>query len=98
MMMLIFLSIIFGAALGLRFNVFVLVPAICVSVAFIASVAAARGYGLSPTLIAVALSVTGIQVGFLGTISTRSFITARRSAHRRGGADRPAAAARGSAR
>jgi hypothetical protein len=97
-MMLIVLGIILGAALGLRFTVLVLFPATLLSFALIASVAAARGYGLWPTLIAVALSITGIQVGFLGAISTRYFMTARRSAHLRGAADRPTAAARGSAR
>jgi hypothetical protein len=81
MMTVAILSMFFGAALGLRFKVLVLVPAILVSLALNAGIAAAQGSDLWPTLIAMALSIIGIQVGFLGGISARFFIIARRPPH-----------------
>jgi len=44
-----------------------------------ADIAVAHGRGLWPTLIAIALSVTGLQLGFLGGLSTRYFIAASRT-------------------
>jgi|SRR5450631_2365513 hypothetical protein len=98
MMKLLVLSLIFGAALGLRFNVLILLPAILLSLTLNAGIAAAQGYGLWDTLLATALSITGIQIGFLGGFSSRYFITAWRSPPLRGAGDRPTAAASGPAR
>jgi hypothetical protein len=76
-MMLLVLNVIFGAAVGLRFKVFVLFPAILASMVLTTGIAAAQDYGLWPTLIAIVASITGIQVGFLGVILTRYFTSAR---------------------
>jgi predicted lysophospholipase L1 biosynthesis ABC-type transport system permease subunit len=79
MMTVMILSILCGAVLGMRFKVFILFPAILVSLALNAEIAAAHGSGLWPTLIAIALSVTGLQLGFLGGLSARYFIAASRT-------------------
>ena len=83
MMMYMILSIFCGAVLGIRFKVLILFPAILVCLAIDASIAAAHGSGLWPTLIALALSVTGLQLGFLGGLSARYFVAASRPPARR---------------
>jgi hypothetical protein len=78
-MMLIILNILCGALLGMRFKVFILFPAILVSVGLNADIAAAHGSGLWPTLLAIALSLTGLQLGFLGGLVTRHAMAASRA-------------------
>ena len=78
-MMLMIFSIFCGAVLGMRFKVLILFPAILVCLALNAGIAAAHGGSLWPTLIAIALSVTGLQLGFLGGLSTRYFMAASRA-------------------
>jgi hypothetical protein len=97
-MMLLVLSLLIGAALGMRFGVLILLPAILLSLALNAGIAAAQDSGLWDTLLAIALSITGIQIGFLAGSSARYFITAWRSPPLRGAGDRPTAAVSGPAR
>ena len=62
MMTVLILSMLFGAALGLRFKVFVLFPAILVSLVINAGVAVAQGNDLWATLLAMdssSLAVAG---------------------------------------
>lgn len=99
MMTITIFSMLFGAVLGLRFKAFILFPAILVSLALNAGVAAAQGDDLWATVFAMTLSILAMQVGFLGGISTRHFIMARRPplmrAPRAGGPPRPALPAGG---
>ena len=95
MMTVAILSMLFGVALGLRFKVLVLFPAILMSLVLNAGIAAAQGNDLWATLLAIALSAIGIQVGFLGGISARYFLMARRPPHRAGQQRRPALPAEG---
>jgi hypothetical protein len=97
-MTLVILSLLFGAVLGMRFKAFVLFPAIPVCLALNAGIAAAQGSGLWPAFLAMALSVTGLQLGFLGGVITRYFIATSRTPLPNGAADRPTAASSGSAR
>ena len=64
-MMLAMMTLLIGALLGLRFRVFILVPAIVVGSAAILSVGMARSDGIWPTLLAMLLAITALQVGYL---------------------------------
>ena len=79
MMLVIFLSVLCGAVLGMRFKVLILFPVILVCLALNAGIAAAHGSSLWPTLMAIILSVTGLQLGFFGGLSTRYFMDASRA-------------------
>jgi hypothetical protein len=78
-MMLMILSMLCGALLGMRFKVFILFPAIPVCLGLNADIAAAHGSGLWPTLLAIALSLTGLQLGFLAGLVTRYAMAASRA-------------------
>ena len=60
------LSILIGAAFGMRFGVFVLVPIIASELAMVALTGIATGE--SPTRLALVMSLvaTSVQMGFLG--------------------------------
>jgi hypothetical protein len=73
------LNILCGALLGMRFKVFILFPAILVSIGLNADIAAAHSSGLWPALLAIALSLTGLQLGFLGGLMTRCALAASRA-------------------
>jgi len=92
--MFVVLNILFGAVLGMRFKVFVLFPAIAVGAALTASVAAMQGTGVWSTVVATALSIVGLQLGFLGGVVTRHFVAASRVPHPRGAAEPATAAGR----
>jgi hypothetical protein len=82
MAMLIIVSTLVGAVLGMRFRVFILVPAIVVGcLAAICGHVAFR-VGLGATFAAVALIAVGLQIGYLGGIATRFVIAATRVARR----------------
>jgi hypothetical protein len=76
LMILMILSILFGAALGMRFKVLVLFPAIFVTLALVAGFGATYGKGMWPTVLAMVLSVTCLQMGYLGGTVARSVIAA----------------------
>jgi hypothetical protein len=72
------LSVIVGATLGLRFKVFILFPAIIASIALLEGASIVFGGHFRPTLLAVALSTVGLQLGFVAGICARHFLVARR--------------------
>ena len=73
-----------GAALGLRFKVLILAPAVTLTMLFAAIVGIARGDTFWAIAIAMILHVTAIQVGYLGGILIRAKIerSERRSQYR----------------
>jgi hypothetical protein len=54
-----------GAVLGTRFNVFILFPAMLAGVLLNIGIASTQGTGFWQVLIALALSITGLQLGFV---------------------------------
>ena len=59
------MALLIGALLGLRFRVFILVPAVVIGSATILSVGIARSDSIWPTLLATVLAITALQVGYL---------------------------------
>jgi hypothetical protein len=58
-----------GAALGLRFKVFVLAPTIAISLAISSGVGTGHGNGSLSIVFATFLAITALQVGYLaGTV------------------------------
>jgi hypothetical protein len=66
--LLVFLS---GAVLGTKFRVFILAPAIGLSVLAVFAVAQARGDTLPTLLVSALLAVIALQIGYLAGILTR---------------------------
>jgi hypothetical protein len=58
-------ALLIGALLGLRFKVFILVPAIAIGSAAILSVDMAHSEGIWPTLLATISAITALQMGYL---------------------------------
>ena len=72
------MALLFGALLGLRFRVFILVPAVVMSSATILGVGIADGDSIWHTLLAAVLSITALQVGYLsGAVLYSSIAKAR---------------------
>jgi hypothetical protein len=88
------LSVIVGATLGLRFKVFILFPAIIASIALLEGASIVFGGHFRPTLLAVALSTVGLQLGFVAGICASHFLVLGRP---RETVPRPRPAASGSA-
>jgi len=65
MSMLILLAFLLGAVLGMRFKVFILIPAIGFALIGILAGGIARGNGVSSTLIAAVLASSCLQIGYL---------------------------------
>jgi hypothetical protein len=68
---LVFLSTLLGAVLGMRFKVFVLVPAIAFALIVILAYGMASGTGLSGILIAIAVASSCLQIGYMVSILAR---------------------------
>lgn len=96
MMLMIILSTVIGGVLGIRFKILALVPAFLIAIALSAATTFARNGNVWSALIAIALTVTGLQVGFLVGIATQHVIAAARALHSRAAADRPRGAVSGS--
>jgi hypothetical protein len=78
MWMLILLAFLLGAVLGMRFKVFVLIPATGFALIAIFATSTARGNSLSGTLIAAVLASSCLQIGYLlGIIARYSVALAR---------------------
>lgn len=74
----ILLAFLLGAVLGMRFKVFILIPAIGLIFIAILAGAIACGSGMASTLIAAVLASSSLQIGYvLGTIAQYSVALAR---------------------
>jgi hypothetical protein len=65
------LSLLTGAVLGMRFKVFVLLPAIFVIGASILAVEVATSHSAGWAAIVAAAAVTTLQIGYLGGVGVR---------------------------
>jgi len=74
MMMLSMMAIIIGALLGLRFKVLILVPAIVIGAVTTLGIGMAHGASVWVTLLAAILTITALQMGYLGGAVTRFVI------------------------
>ena len=68
---LVLLAFLTGAALGMRFKVFILFPAIGLALIAILAAGIARSDNVSAILIAAVLASTALQIGYLCGIATR---------------------------
>jgi hypothetical protein len=68
------IHVLAGAALGLRFKVLILVPAVSLAMLFAVIVGVARGDMFWSIAIAMILVVTAIQVGYLAGMLIRAKI------------------------
>ena len=68
------ISVLAGVALGLRYKVFVLVPAVTLTIMFAAMGGIARGDRLWSILLAMAILATAIQFGYLAGIVIRAAV------------------------
>jgi len=97
MSMLLLLVLLIGAALGMRFKVLVLVPAIGFLFTAILVACVMRGESLSMTIAAVVLTVSCLQIGYLGGVVTRYTTAPADSSRPRKGALKSAAHSTGGA-
>jgi hypothetical protein len=65
------ISILIGAALGLRFNFLILIPTVVLVLAIAAAVGIAHPDNIWSAVLTVVLVVTGLQIGYLAGIMTR---------------------------
>jgi len=79
MMILILLSVLVGAVLGLRFRVFVLVPVICGALAIAVVDGLARGDGLWRLVLAMIMIAASLQLGYILGIVVRFVMGAARA-------------------
>ena len=68
------ISMLAGTALGLRYKVFVLVPAVTLSIMFAVMGGIARGDRLWSILLAMAILGTAVQFGYLAGIMLRAAV------------------------
>jgi hypothetical protein len=68
MMMLMVICCLVGAVIGLRFKVLAFVPVICIALAIVGIGEIARGDGLWRLLLAIILTSTSVQLGYLGAL------------------------------
>src|SRR5258708_3895845 len=68
------ISVLAGTALGLRYKVFVLVPAVTLSIMFAVMGGIARGDRLWSILLAMAILGTAVQFGYLAGIMLRAAV------------------------
>lgn len=72
-------SLCIGVALGLRFRVFVLLPAILVTMAIITAGALTQGTSLGTISVMNVIGAACIQLGYIGSAVLRSRTSAGRS-------------------
>jgi hypothetical protein len=83
MLMLILLAFLLGALLGMRFKVFILIPAIGFGLLAILAAGIARGNSASGTLIAAVLASSCLQIGYISGIIIRYSVAPARAGRRR---------------
>jgi len=69
---LVIVSVLAGIALGLRYMVLILVPAVIVATIFAMTVAIARGDHFWSIFLAMAIPGTAVQLGYLAGIAIRA--------------------------
>ena len=79
MSMLILLAFLLGAVLGMRFKVFILIPAIGFALIAILAGGIARGNSVSGTLIVAVLASSCLQIGYLLGIIARYSVALTRA-------------------
>ena len=79
MIMIALCSSLIGAVLGMRFKVQVLFPAAILGCSIVVAVALLKGSSMSSIIIAAIISVTSLQIGYLGGLLTRFYIAASRT-------------------
>ena len=77
-MVLLVFSVMIGIVLGLRFNVFVLFPAISVALLGTAAVGIGRGERLGFVVLTIVFVGSALQIGYLVGVITRAVWTAHR--------------------
>ncbi len=78
-----------GATLGLRFKVLILIPAFALSIPLTALVGHAQGTGFVKTLLAEAIVIAALQIGYLVGVLTRGAVAAARLSRRPAANKRP---------
>jgi hypothetical protein len=73
-----------GAVLSLRFNVFILIPVICLGVVLVTISGAARGHAIWFVMEMIAVGVGALQLGYFIGSATHLVAGAKRKANRRG--------------
>lgn len=68
------ISVLAGIALGLRYKVFVLVPAVTLTIMFAVMSGIAHGDRLWSILLAMAILATAVQFGYLAGIMIRAVV------------------------
>ena len=68
------ISVLAGIALGLRYKVFVLVPAVTLTIMFAVTGGIAHGDRLWSILLAMAILGTAVQIGYLAGIMIRAAV------------------------
>jgi hypothetical protein len=71
-------AVLIGAMLGLRFKVLILVPANVIGSAATLGLGIAHSNSFWSTLLAIALAITALQIGYLGGTAIRFLIAAAR--------------------
>jgi hypothetical protein len=82
-LILVALVLLFGAVLGMRFKVLILVPAIGFAAVAVLAGGLATNATLPAILLAAVLASIGLQVGYFGGIVTRYSMTLARTADQR---------------
>ena len=77
------ICLLFGAVLGQRFRVFIILPAMLPAVAFATIVAASQGTTAWQILATAVIAVTGLQIGYLDGVGIRHFLAAERASRLR---------------
>jgi hypothetical protein len=77
-MVLLFFSVVVGIVLGLRFNVFVLFPAIALALLGTAAVGIGRGERLGSVMLTIVFVGSALQIGYLVGVITRAVWAAHR--------------------
>ena len=80
---LVLLSILLGALLGMRFKVFVLIPAIAFALIVILAYGTAFRIGLSGIFLAIAVASSCLQIGYMFSIIARYGTTLAREGRAR---------------
>ena len=83
MSMLIFSAFLLGAALGMRFKVFILIPVAAFALIAIVAASIAHGNSVSGTLIAGVLTLCCLQIGYISGVVTRYSLTQARAERQR---------------